>query len=83
MAFLENHSADLLLLDMLMDPGIDGLETYRHILTHHPEQKAIITSGFSETHRVKEIMALGAGQYVRKPYTIETIGLAVRNELHS
>jgi len=68
---------------MIMDPGIDGLDTYRQILKFHPNQKAIIASGFSETKRAKEAQKLGAGQYVIKPYTLEKIGIAVKNELAS
>ena len=64
-----------------MDPGIDGLETYRRILELHPGQKAIIASGFSETIRVKEAQRLGAGQYIKKPYTLEKIGLTVKTDL--
>ena len=73
--------ADLVILDMIMDPGIDGLETYRRILEIHPGQKAIISSGFSESEKVLEAQRLGAGAFVRKPYTVEKIGLAVKNEL--
>jgi two-component system cell cycle sensor histidine kinase/response regulator CckA len=79
--FLQNHSADLIVLDMIMDPGIDGLETYKQILQINPGQRAIIASGFSETWRVKEAQRLGAGAYVKKPYTIEKIGQAVTAEL--
>ena len=79
--FLNNNSADLLILDMIMDPGIDGLETYRRITELRPGQKAIIASGFSETDRVKEVQRLGAGAYIKKPYTLEKIGLAVKAEL--
>jgi len=79
--YLKSNSAELLVLDMIMDPGIDGLETYRSILELHPGQKAIIASGFSETERVKEAQRLGAGAYIKKPYILEKIGLAVRAEL--
>ena len=79
--YLKDNSADLLVLDMIMDPGIDGLETYKRILELHPGQKAIIASGFSETDRVKEAQRLGAGKYIKKPYTLEKIGLAVKEEL--
>ena len=79
--YMRDNSADLLVLDMIMDPGIDGLETYRQILKFHPKQKAIIASGFSETDRVKDAQRLGAGAYVKKPYMLEKIGLAVRAEL--
>ncbi len=80
--YMQNNSADLLVLDMIMDPGIDGLETFRKILKFKPRQKAIIASGFSETWRVKEALRLGAGTYVKKPYTIEKIGQAVSAELN-
>jgi PAS domain S-box-containing protein len=79
--YMENNPADLLVLDMIMDPGIDGLETYKRILELYPGQKAIIASGFSETKRVKKAQRLGAGQYIKKPYTFEKIGIAARGEL--
>jgi two-component system cell cycle sensor histidine kinase/response regulator CckA len=66
---------------MIMEPGMDGLDTYRNIIALHPAQKAIIASGFSETERVKEAQRLGAGAYVKKPYLLEKIGLAIRAEL--
>jgi len=79
--YLKEHRVDLIVLDMIMDPGIDGLDTYKKIIEVHPRQKAIIASGFSETDRVKEAQRLGAGQYIKKPYTLEKIGLAVKEEL--
>jgi PAS domain S-box-containing protein len=80
-ARLREHPADLLVLDMIMDPGMDGLETYRKALEIRPGQKAIIVSGFSESERVCATQALGAGAYVKKPYVLENLGLAVRQEL--
>ncbi|MGV8080127.1 MAG: PAS domain S-box protein [Syntrophales bacterium] len=79
--YLEGNQADILVLDMIMDPGIDGLETYQRIIRTNPKQKAIIVSGFSETDRVRAAQQLGAGAYVRKPYVLEQIGLAIRDEL--
>lgn len=79
--FMKSYSFDLLVLDMIMAPGMDGLETYRKILELHPGQKAIIASGFSESGKVKEAQELGAGAYVKKPYLMEKIGIVVREEL--
>jgi len=64
-----------------MDPGIDGLETYAKIIEIHPGQKAIIASGYAENKQVNETQKLGAGAYIRKPYTMENIGVAIRKEL--
>ncbi|OPY14007.1 MAG: Blue-light-activated protein [Syntrophus sp. PtaB.Bin138] len=80
-AHLEKNGVDLIVLDMIMDPGMDGLDTYRKILEVRPEQKAIIVSGFSESDRVRQAQAMGAGAYIRKPYHSENLGLAVRKAL--
>lgn len=80
-SFLRNETVDILVLDMIMDPGIDGLETYSNIKKLHPHQKAVIASGYAEGKRVKQTQDLGAGAYIRKPYTLEKIGMAIREEL--
>ncbi|MDZ7599587.1 MAG: response regulator [Desulfobacterales bacterium] len=82
-AYLKGHTIDLMVLDMVMPPGIDGLEAYRRILELRPGQKAIIASGYAPSDRVKTMQDLGAGEYIRKPYTLEKIGMAVRRELDS
>jgi two-component system, cell cycle sensor histidine kinase and response regulator CckA len=79
--YLTEHAVDLLLLDMIMDPGINGRETYQRIKRIHPKQKAIIVSGFSETDEVKQAQKLGAGMFLKKPFTLEQIGIAIRDEL--
>ena len=80
--FLKEHRVDLIVLDMIMDPGMDGLDTYRSVLEIYPQQKAIVVSGFSESDRVKTVQSLGAGAYVKKPYDIEKLGLAIKGELN-
>jgi PAS domain S-box-containing protein len=79
--YLKENIVDLLLLDMIMDPGINGRETYERVIKIHPNQKAIIISGFTETDEVKEAQKLGAGKYLKKPVSLEKIGLAVKEEL--
>jgi PAS domain S-box-containing protein len=80
--YLKGHKADIMILDMIMAPGIDGLETYKRALDINPKQKAILVSGFSETDRVRQAHELGAGAYVKKPYLMEKIGMAIREELN-
>jgi C4-dicarboxylate-specific signal transduction histidine kinase/ActR/RegA family two-component response regulator len=72
---------DLVLLDMILGEGMDGLDTYRQMLVHAPGQRAIITSGYSETDRIAEALQLGVGQYIKKPYMITKLGRAIREEL--
>jgi len=80
--YLKDHFVDLVVLDMIMEPGIDGLETYKRILELHPGQKAIITSGYVEKTRIQEAQKLGVGTFIKKPYVLEEIGMAIRNELN-
>jgi PAS domain S-box-containing protein len=80
-AYIKEHEVDLMVLDMIMEPGMDGLDTYKSVLKIRPRQKAIIVSGFSESERVKTAEDIGAGAYVRKPYIKAKLGLAVRKEL--
>ena len=78
---IKNRPYEILLLDMIMPPGMDGLETYKQIVTIAPDQKVVIASGYAETERVRKAQQMGAGSYIKKPFTLEKIGLAVRNEL--
>ena len=79
--FLRQNTVDLVILDMIMDPGIDGYETYRQIKSFCSGQKAIVVSGYSETEQVRKTQALGAGRYVKKPYTLAAIGRVIKEEL--
>jgi two-component system, cell cycle sensor histidine kinase and response regulator CckA len=79
--FLKGSSADLVLLDMIMEPGMDGLDTYQSILEIRPSQKVIIVSGYSETERIKNAMDLGVRSYLKKPYTLEKIAFTIHKEL--
>jgi len=72
---------DLVVLDMIMADEMDGLDTFKQMLTHNPRQKAIIVSGFAVTERIRDSLKLGVGKYIQKPYTIEELGRAVRSEL--
>ncbi len=79
--FIKQTPVDLVILDMLMSPGINGYQTYQQILQISPTQKAIIASGFSESDDVKKTLALGAGGFIKKPYSSEQLKRAVRNAL--
>ncbi len=78
--FVRNNPQDLLILDMAMD-GMDGAETFRQIRDFHPEQKAIVLSGFAMTKRVEEAINLGAGKFISKPISYVHLAKAVRDEL--
>jgi PAS domain S-box-containing protein len=78
---LKKLSPDLVLIDMLMEPGMNGRQTFEEIVKRHPDQKVIIVSGFSESHDVKVALRLGAKGFLKKPYSIEQLGMAVKASL--
>jgi two-component system, cell cycle sensor histidine kinase and response regulator CckA len=80
-SYLKKRSADLLILDMVMPPGMDGAETYAQVMKFKPGQRAIILSGFAETERVEVAKALGAGSHILKPISTGKLAKAVRLEL--
>ena len=79
--YMQDGVADLLLLDMLMEPGMNGYQTYAEIIKVHPGQKAVIVSGFSENEEVVKAHQLGTGGFIKKPYTIQQLGHVVQKVL--
>ena len=72
---------DLLILDMVLDSELDGVDVYLAVRKFRPNQRAIIISGYAESHRVKIGLNAGIGGFIRKPLTLEKIADAVRSEL--
>ncbi len=66
----KKEAFDLLFIDMMMEPGINGRETYEKIINTKPGQKALIASGYSENKEVKRALELGASGFIKKPYSI-------------
>ncbi|MFO7750694.1 MAG: ATP-binding protein [Desulfobacteraceae bacterium] len=79
--FCNGETPDIIIVDMIMDPGIDGYETLKRIRTVHPDLPAIILSGYAKTNQVKSSLNLGQAVFLKKPYKIESLARAVRQAL--
>ncbi len=79
--FLKSGRVDLILLDMIMDPGLDGLATYEEICKINPDQKVIIVSGFASNQKMSSAKSLGIKNFIQKPYSMKDLGAVVRMEL--
>ncbi|MCI5222734.1 MAG: response regulator [Candidatus Electrothrix sp. AR4] len=79
--YLRDNPVDLLVIDMQMEPGMNGYETYQEIIKLYPKQKAVIASGFSNNEEVNATLELGANGFIKKPYSMEQLGWAVKEAL--
>lgn len=79
--FLKNGRVDLVVLDMIMAPGMDGFSTFRELKAIDPDVKVVLASGYSKTEDVVKAQALGAGPFLKKPFSLQPLGLAVKEEL--
>lgn len=77
LALFETNQFDLLFLDIFM-PGMDGLETMRHIQALQPAIPIIVISGRSEPDFLKMATKLGAVASLQKPFRAEALLAAVR-----
>jgi len=76
----ETTPYDLVVLDMRMEPGFDGLDALRAIRTLYPEQSVLIASGHAEDDRSTAALAMGA-KWLAKPYRIQGLARAVAEML--
>ena len=79
--FVKDHPVDLVVLDMIMDPGMNGCQTYENILLLYPGQKAVITSGFTKSSNLTKTIELGASGYIQKPYSMHQLWCLVAKAL--
>jgi len=79
--YLASHKVDLVILDMIMAPGIDGLTTFKRLRGIDPGIRAVLASGYSKTKEVHLTQESGAGAFIKKPFSLQTLGLAVKKEL--
>jgi PAS domain S-box-containing protein len=80
--FVTNHTADLMVLDMIMPLGKNGRLTFEQILKFHPHQKAVIVSGFAQDDDVQATLAMGAKAFIPKPYTLDQLATTIYKILH-
>lgn len=79
--YLVDNNVDLILLDIFMDGGIDGTDTFRRIKKLYPKQKVIFVSGYAVPVKLEILKEVGDFEFLNKPYTIEQLGNAIKLEL--
>lgn len=64
---------DLVLLDIMMENGIDGVQTLIKLLEQHPKLNVVMMSAQQDIEIAVKTMELGAKRYITKPIGMEKI----------
>lgn len=73
---IEDQRPEVVLLDLNM-PGMGGLSLLRRLKEQGIEQKVVLVSGSIDAKSHREAAALGANDYVRKPFFVSELLSAV------
>ncbi|HOP63244.1 MAG TPA: ABC transporter substrate binding protein [Spirochaetota bacterium] len=77
--FSERHrEIAVVVMDMAM-PVMSGITAYREMRNIDPSVKVLITSGFRQDVRVRDVLGMGADGFIEKPYTLEKIAYALKD----
>lgn len=68
---------DLVLLDQRM-PGMEGLEVLREMRRRNPNSKVVMITAYGTVDLAVDAMKAGATDFLRKPFTAETLRGAVQ-----
>jgi PAS domain S-box-containing protein len=79
---LQREPVDLLLTDIVMPGGLDGVELARLALERWPALKVVLTSGFPEARINGNGEFLGSLQLLSKPYSKEELAAALQAALN-
>jgi two-component system, NtrC family, nitrogen regulation response regulator NtrX len=80
LAFVQNKSVDLVLLDVWL-PGIDGMETLTRLREADNSPMVVMISGHANIEAAVRSTKLGAFDFVEKPLSLEKLGLVIKNAL--
>ena len=78
LAHVDEWRPDVVLQDLLLPGGIDGVETTRRLLQQAPSVKVIALTASIDEARMMGVLRAGARGYVRKDADPETLLAAVR-----
>ncbi len=68
MDYVDKNEADIIIMDVMMQEGIDGLSASEKIKQKHPEIKIILTTSTSETSWEQQAKAAGIESFWYKEY---------------
>ena len=78
---LQEAQPSIIMLDISMEPGIDGIETLRRIKEMRPELPVIMITGHGDIESAVKTIKMGAYDFIQKPLALEQVLLSVKHGL--
>jgi CheY-like chemotaxis protein len=69
---------DIVIADLML-PGADGLQVLKEVKARYPECEVIIITGYASLDTAIQAIRGGAYDYIRKPFKLEELEVAVKN----
>jgi len=80
LAAFARETPAVVLLDIRM-PGTDGLFVLKQMKTQHPATTVVMITGFEEERTMQQALALGADDYIMKPFSLEYLETILLSKL--
>ena len=80
-AFCLNHPVDLVILDVLMRTGIDGLTAAQQIKEKNPQVRIILATSTAETTWENKARAIGVESFWYKEYSEESLSEVIERTI--
>ena len=74
--YLEAQRFDLVITDLVM-PRVNGVEVLRAARRIDPNYPVMVITGYPSVETVTELVRLGAGDYLTKPFNIDVVRMTV------
>jgi two-component system, NarL family, response regulator LiaR len=74
----QEYEPDVVLMDLVMEGGIDGIEATRRLLQRKPDCKVIVLTSFLDDEKMYPVLEAGAISYLLKTSRASEIMTAIR-----
>jgi YesN/AraC family two-component response regulator len=78
LSLLQRYRIDLILLDLILNDGLNGIELLRRIRRRHPAVPVLIMTGCSTQEFAEAAASLHVWGYIKKPFNFEEVRECVR-----
>lgn len=79
--YKNNDPFDIIILDLTIKGGMDGVEAFQHIKQINPNVKAILATGYADQKFIKKFSELGFTSILQKPFAFDNLIQIIQKSL--